>query len=274
VTESLAEAVDDVRSKLDGSAFGEAGRRVVIEEGLVGREISVMAVCDGRTGVPLAAAQDYKRAHDGDLGPNTGGMGALSPVPAVPDGLVGEVMDRAIEPTLAELERREIDYRGVLYAGVMLTPEGMKILEFNVRFGDPETQVILPRWESDAAELLLAAAGGRLGSVPAPRFGSDAAVCVIMAAQGYPGAPRAGNAIFGLQAAAATPGVSVYAAGISQGDSQDGDAPLVTSGGRVVGVTGLAPTVNQAAERAYAATRLISWDGAWCRSDIAATPLR
>jgi phosphoribosylamine--glycine ligase len=270
VTESLPEAVDDVRSKLDGSAFGEAGRRVVIEEGLVGREISVMAICDGRTGVPLAPAQDHKRAHDGDRGPNTGGMGAFSPVAAVPEAMVGQVMDRAVEPTLAELRRRGIDYRGVLYAGVMLCAEGPKILEFNVRFGDPETQVVMPRWETDVAEVLAAAAAGRLGSVPAPRFRSDAAVCVVMAAEGYPNAPRSGDPISGLAAAARSPGVSLYAAGVALGSGPGGENELVTAGGRVLGVSAVAPTLGRAAKRAYQAAELISWSGAWFRSDIGA----
>src|SRR5438067_2030371 len=179
VTESLDEAAEDVRSKLSGDAFGDAGRTVVIEEGLLGPELSVLAVCDGTRAVALAPAQDFKRAHDGDRGPNTGGMGAYSPVPSVGDALVGEVLDRFVQPTLAALRRLGIDYRGTLYAGLMLTPDGPKLLEYNVRFGDPEAQVVLPRLSTDLSELLVAAADGDLRAAEPPAFIADAAVCVV-----------------------------------------------------------------------------------------------
>src|SRR6478609_3815326 len=186
VTESLAEAEEDVRDKLSGSSFGDAGRRVVIEEGLTGPEVSVFAVCDGSTAVALPPSQDYKRVGDGDVGPNTGGMGAWSPLPFLPDGFADEVLDRFVLPTLAGLRERGIDYRGALYAGLMVTPEGPKLIEYNVRFGDPDCQPVLLRMTSDLTDLLAAAADGDLGSVGAPTFNDDAAVNVVVASEGYP----------------------------------------------------------------------------------------
>lgn len=273
VTESLPEAIADVEEKLAGRRFGDAGRAVVIEEGLVGAELSVMALCDGTRAVPLAAAQDFKRAGDGDTGANTGGMGAYSPVPAATAQVVDEVMTRAIRPTLAALSGRGIDYRGVLYAGVMLTESGPRILEFNVRFGDPETQVVLPRWQGDVAEVLLAAAEGRLDTVAPPAFPDDlAAVCVVLASAGYPAHPRLGDAVSGVAGALARPGVSVFSAGLEVSPEAGGADPsggLVTAGGRVLGVTALAPTVAAARGLAYDAVGEVSAPGLWCRSDIA-----
>jgi phosphoribosylamine--glycine ligase len=268
VTASLAEAIDDVVAKLSGSSFGDAGRRVVIEEGLVGEELSVMAICDGVTAVPLAPAQDFKRVGDGDTGPNTGGMGAYSPVPWAGDGLVDTIMDRAVLPTLAALRRQGIDYRGVLYAGVMLTPDGPKVLEFNVRFGDPETQVLLPRWQGDITSVLAAAASGSLGSLGSqgsPTFSHQAAVCVVLAAGGYPASPRTGDVVSGVGAAATMEGVQIYAAGMTE----DGSGRLVTNGGRVLGVTGLGDSLADARARAYAAAEGIDWAGRHYRHDIA-----
>jgi len=187
----------------------------VIEEGLTGPEVSIMAVCDGAKAVALAPAQDFKRVGDGDVGANTGGMGAYSWVPGVGDDVVAEVVALAIEPTLAELARRGIDYRGVLYAGLMLTAEGPRVLEFNVRFGDPETQVVAPRWEGDVAEVLAAAAAGDLDAVAPPRFSATAAVCVVIAAPGYPDAPLLGGPISGLESARAQRDVQLYAAGVA-----------------------------------------------------------
>ncbi|HSS08330.1 MAG TPA: phosphoribosylamine--glycine ligase, partial [Acidimicrobiales bacterium] len=267
VTSDLAEAIDDARTKLDGSAFGDAGRRVVIEEGLTGEELSVMAVCDGRRAVPLVAAQDFKRLGDDDTGPNTGGMGSYSPVPWAGQHLVETAMAEAVEPTLAALRAQGIDYRGVLYAGLMLTPDGLKVLEFNVRFGDPETQVLLPRWPGDVAEVLAAAANGKLGSadVPPPSFDDQAAVCVVLATDGYPTAPRAGDVIDGLDEAGTIEGVELYSAGISR----DTRGRLLTGGGRVLGVTGLGATLSQARQRAYDAATRIDWPGVQYRRDIA-----
>jgi phosphoribosylamine--glycine ligase len=266
VTESLADAHDAVRAYLSGAAFGDAGRRLVIEEGLSGPEISLLVLCDGSTkGVPLAPAQDYKRIGDGDAGPNTGGMGAYSPVPVAGADLVDELMRTAVEPTLAALAARDIEYRGVLYAGLMLTPEGVKVLEYNVRFGDPECQVVVPRLVSDLAAHCSEAATGRL-TTPV-RFADDACVTVVLATEGYPAAPRQGDVITGVADAAALDGVEVFHAGTVR----DGDA-LRTAGGRVLSVTAVAPTIADARSRAYEAVGRISWPGMQHRSDIAAAP--
>jgi len=265
VTDDLNAAVADMEAKLSGAAFGAAGRRVVLEEGLVGPELSVMAICDGRRALPLAAAQDFKRIGAGDTGPNTGGMGSYSPVPGVDDAVVGLVMDAAVEPTLAALSAAGIDYRGVLYAGVMMTDDGPKILEFNVRFGDPETQVVLARWPGDVAEVLAAAAAGRLDTVPAPRFAPDAAVCVLLAAAGYPESPRLGDPISGLADAGAQPDVEVAAAGVALDESGN----LVTAGGRVLGITATGRDLATARQRAYGGVAAVSWPGMTFRPDIA-----
>ena len=265
VTESLIEAEDDVKSKLAGAAFGDAGRTVVIEEGMSGPELSLLAVCDGQRAVALAPAQDFKRARDGDQGPNTGGMGAYSPVPMAGDDLVGEVMDRFIEPTLAALRAEGIDYRGTLYAGLMLTPDGLKLVEFNVRFGDPEAQAVLPRMSSDLVELLATAADGSL-TKSEPTFISDAAVCVVGATPGYPESPRSGAVIDALGAVNDVPGVVVFCAGVDR----DSEGRLVTAGGRVLDVVGFGPTIAAARERAYEGVRLVGFAGMRFRNDIAA----
>lgn len=266
VTQDRAEAEADVRAKLSGRAFGDAGRTVVVEEFLDGTELSLMAVCDGRTAWPLAAAQDFKRVGDGDAGPNTGGMGAYSPVPAAAE-VVSEVMAEAVQPTLSALSARGVDYRGILYAGLMLTSEGPRVLEFNVRFGDPETQVVLPRWDGDVAAVLAAAAGGRLPDVAPPAFSTDAAVCVVLAAPGYPSQPRTGDIIEGLGHLAGADGVHVYCAGVGR-DPASG--ALLTAGGRVLGLTATGPDIEAARHKAYAAVPSVSWAGMHYRSDIAA----
>ena len=269
VTDSLDDAIADVEAKLSGSAFGDAGRRVVIEEGLVGPEVSLLCVCDGRRAVPLAPAQDHKRLGDGDTGPNTGGMGAFSPVPGAGKDLVDEVLERAVLPTLHALHGRGIDYRGVLYAGLILTADGPKVLEYNVRFGDPEAQVVLPRLDCDLAALLAQAAAGKLASEPS--FVDDAAVTVVLASEGYPTSPRTGDTIRGLEAAAARPGISIFCAGVGVGPAgPDGGPSLTTAGGRVVAVTGMGPTLDVARHRAYAAVADIAWPGMQYRTDIAA----
>lgn len=263
VTDSLVEARNAVGDYLSGASFGDAGRTLVIEEGLVGPELSVLAVCDGTDAVLLPPAQDFKRVGDADAGPNTGGMGAYSPVPVVDDDVLADVMDRFIAPTLAELRRRSIDYRGVLYAGLMFTADGPKLIEYNVRFGDPETQVVVPRLTSDLAELLREAAEGRLRSTPT--VSGDAHVTVICASEGYPGTPRIGDVIEGMDAVADMPGVQVYAAGVDS----DPEGRLVTAGGRVLDVCGRGATLGQARDRAYDAVARISWPGMHHRSDIA-----
>jgi len=263
VTESLAEARVAVADYLSGEAFGDAGRTVVIEEGLTGPELSILAICDGHRAVALAPAQDYKRLGDGDSGPNTGGMGAYSPVPGAGPDVVDTVMRDAVEPTLAALRTRGIDYRGVLYAGLMLTPDGPKVLEYNVRFGDPETQVVLPRLTSDLGALLAAAARGHIDEPPT--FDDGAAVTVVCAAEGYPRDVRTGDRIDGLAAAGAIAGVTVFCAGVAAGPEES----LVTAGGRVLTVTGQAATIDEARERAYAAVALVGWPGRHHRHDIA-----
>jgi phosphoribosylamine--glycine ligase len=262
VTDSFEDAAADVADKLAGRSFGDAGRRVVIEEGMVGPELSLLAVCDGRRAVPLAPAQDFKRVGDGDTGPNTGGMGAYSPVPGMGDDVVGVVMDTCVEPTLAELNRRGIDYRGTLYAGLMLTATGPRLVEYNVRFGDPESQVVLPRLATDLAGLLTEAAAGSLTTTPT--FVDDHAVTVALCSEGYPAAPRTGDVITGIAEAEAL-GATVFCAGV--GGTAGG--PLVTAGGRVLNVTATGPTLAEARACAYAAASRISWPGIHYRTDIA-----
>jgi phosphoribosylamine--glycine ligase len=265
VTDSLTEARDAVRRYLSGAAFGDAGRTLVIEEGLTGPELSLLVLCAGEPdgAVPLAPAQDFKRVGDGDVGPNTGGMGAYSPVPFVGVDIVDEVLERAVQPTLHALVCRGIEYRGVLYAGLMLTPDGPKILEYNVRFGDPEAQVVLPRLTSDFGLVCLDAASGR---APEVRFGTNACVTVVLATAGYPTSPRKGDLVEGISDAESLPGVTVFHAGTSARDGA-----LVTAGGRVLDVTALAPSLPEARDRAYEAAARITWPGLHYRRDIAAT---
>jgi phosphoribosylamine--glycine ligase len=252
VTADLDEAIADAEAKL-------AGGGIVVEECMVGPEASLFAVCDGTAAVALPACQDHKRVGDGDTGPNTGGMGAYSPVPFVTDAVVDAAMERCVLPTLHALRQRGIEYRGVLFAGLMLTDEGPKIVEYNVRFGDPETQVLLPRFTSDPAELLLEAANGALRSTPT--FTDDAALTVVLAAEGYPATPRTGDPITGIDDAEAIEGVTVFCAGVGAG--------YITAGGRVLNVTALAPTIAEARARAYAGVGKISWPGMHHRTDIA-----
>ncbi len=255
VTDEMEEAAEDVRAKLPTG--------VVIEAGLAGPEVSLLCLTDGARVVPLPSAQDHKRVGDGDTGPNTGGMGAFSPVPAV-DAAEGERLAEAmVAPTLHELRRRGIDYRGVLYAGLMLTADGPYVLEYNVRFGDPEAQVVLPRLDGDLAALLAEAAAGHLRTMPTVR--PEVAVTVVAATEGYPVSPRTGDVIEGLDAARAVEGVRVYCAGVAAGP----DGRLVTAGGRVLAVTGTGATLEAARARAYDGIGRVSWPGVHHRSDIA-----
>ena len=271
VARTIEDARADVTAKLSGAAFGDAGRHVVIEEGLEGEECSLLVLCDGTRAVPLLPAQDFKRAADGDSGPNTGGMGAYAPMPQVRAADVERLMDTAVLPLVEELRRRAIDYRGVLYAGLMLTDDGPKVIEYNVRFGDPETQVVLPLLASDPAELLLAVANGALDGAEPPAFADAAAVCVVLASAGYPESPRLGDEIEGLradgQSVADVDGAIVFHAGTGR---HGADGPFHTAGGRVLGVTAVAPTLAQARENAYAAAAPIEWEGMQLRHDIAA----
>ena len=264
VTDSLDDAKIAVNEYLSGTAFGGAGEKIVIEEGLVGPEISILAISDGKKAVALSPAQDFKRLHNNDFGPNTGGMGAYSPVPIATPSLVDDVLNNFIQPTITELRRRGIDYRGVLYAGLMITEGGPKLLEYNVRFGDPEAQVVLPRFESSLTDLLLEASRGDIRTTPV--FTSDAMVTVVCASEGYPSSPRVGDRIRGMEEATNTGGVEkVYAAGIKLDEEQQ----PVTAGGRVLAVTGRGNTIEEARQNAYTGAGKIHWEGLHKREDIA-----
>jgi len=246
-------------------AHAKACGRVVIEEYLDGPEVSLFAVTDGSTVVPLQPAQDFKRLGDDDAGPNTGGMGAYTPLPWAPDDLVDEVTERVLLPTVDEMARRGTPYAGLLYAGLALTSRGVRVVEFNARFGDPETQPLLALLDSSLSTLLHAAATGRLHEVEPPRFHSGAAVAVVMAADGYPDAPRKGDQITGVDAAAAIDGVEI----VHAGTAHDAEGQLVTAGGRVLAVTATGPDLPTARDRAYAGAEAIEFDGAQFRADIA-----
>jgi phosphoribosylamine---glycine ligase len=257
------EAVAAIRQTMLTNAFGEAGRRVVIEEALVGQEASILAIVDGSTIVPLEPAQDHKAAYDDDKGPNTGGMGAYSPTPLVTPQLLDEIIEKVLVPTVHTMKREGRPFRGILYAGLMITNQGPKVLEFNVRFGDPEAQPVLMRLKTDLAEVLLAAAEGKLKKLGPLEWDPRSAVCVVMAAEGYPGTYKTGQPIRGLDEAARIPDVKVFHAGTTRLGDQ-----VVTDGGRVLGVTALGTTSADAKLRAYQAVKCIRWEGAWCRKDI------
>jgi phosphoribosylamine--glycine ligase len=261
VAATLAEAEAAVAACFAG-AFGAAGAEVVVEDCLAGEEASFFALSDGRTVVPLATAQDHKRVGDGDTGPNTGGMGAYSPAPVMAPALVERTMAEIVRPTVAAMAARGVPYVGVLYAGLMITAEGPQLIEYNVRFGDPETQVLMMRLESDLIELLAATVEGRLAGV-APRWSADAALTVVMAAKGYPGAYAKGSPIAGIERAEALDGVAVFHAGTAMRDGA-----LVSAGGRVLNVTARGRSVAEAQAQAYRAAALIDFPGGFCRRDI------
>jgi phosphoribosylamine--glycine ligase len=240
------EAIDAVLRIARERVFGEAGNRVVIEERLHGEEASVLALTDGRTIVTLPPAQDHKRAHDGDTGPNTGGMGAYCPAPLVDDAMLHWVEEHILVPTVHAMKRCRRPFRGVLYAGLMVTNQGPKLLEYNVRFGDPECQPILMRLKSDLLDVLEAVVQGRLDQLEPLEWDPRAAVCVVMASEGYP---------------------ESYAKGFHAGTTLQG-GQVLTSGGRVLGVTALGESIAKAKLQAYTAVKCIRWDGAWCRKDI------
>jgi phosphoribosylamine--glycine ligase len=260
------EAEEAMRACFDG-AFGDAGETVLIEEFLEGPECSLLAFVDGETVTVMPPAQDHKRAFDGDTGPNTGGMGVYSPVPGV-DADTLATMTHLLEKTVAGMHGENLRFRGVLYGGFVLTKDGPKVLEYNARFGDPETQVLLPRLRTDLIDVMLAVAEGRLQS-QSVKWSDEAAVCVVIAAGGYPGEYEKGKVITGIAEAEALPGVTVYHAGTALRE----DGALVTNGGRVLGVTALAPTLAQARDRAYEAAAKISFDGMQMRTDIAVRAL-
>ncbi len=256
VTESRDEAL----------AHAAACGRVVVEEYLDGPEVSLFAITDGTTVVPLQPAQDFKRVGDGDAGPNTGGMGAYTPLPWAPEGLVAEVTERVLQPTVDEMARRGTPFAGLLYAGLALTERGVRVIEFNARFGDPETQPLMALLDSPLGVILRAAAHGTLDEVAAPRWKDGAAVAVVVASKDYPATPRTGDVIHGLMDAERVEGVDVIHAGTARGE----DGALVTSGGRVLAVTAVGSDVADARARAYEAVEKIRIDGSHHRTDIAA----
>jgi len=257
-------AIDDI---LISKAFGNAGARIVIQEFLEGMEISLHALCDGKTAKLFPTSQDHKRARDGDFGLNTGGMGAYSPAPFLTDAELAEVGAKILSPWLKGCAADGIDFRGLLYPGVMLTKDGPKVIEFNARFGDPETQVYLTRLENDLVELLSASVDGTLGNLEL-RWSRMASVCVVMASGGYPGSYAKGRPITGIAEANALPNTKVFHAGTAKADDR-----IVTSGGRVLGVTAWAETLSAARDAAYRAVGRIQFENAHCRHDIAAKGL-
>lgn len=238
---------------------------VLVEEFLDGQEVSLFLLADGSTVLPLSPAQDYKRVGDGDAGPNTGGMGAYSPLPWLPAGFVREVVDTVALPVIRQLAAESTPFSGLLYCGLIVTARGLRVIEFNARFGDPETQVVLPRLVTPLSGLLLAAATGALGGLPHPEFSDDACIAVVLASEGYPDAPQTGRPISGLEAAVSVPGVSVLHAATAR----DGEVLLAT-GGRVLSIVARASDFVEARERAYRAIGMIGLEGSHYRSDIAA----
>lgn len=269
VPQTHQEAAKAVRWMLNDKPFGDASARVLVEERLSGPEVSVFALTDGKGVYILDTCQDHKRLKDGDEGPNTGGMGAFCPSARVDDAIMGRIQREVLLPVIDSMRREGIDYRGVLYAGLMLTPSGPKVLEFNVRFGDPECQVLMPRLASDALEMLYATATGNVESLELA-WHPGAAVCVVLASEGYPQKPITGQPITGLDEAEAMERVFVYHAGTKR-DSASGE--IVTAGGRVLGVTALGDDLEQARERAYAAADRIHFKGMQLRRDIASVAL-
>jgi phosphoribosylamine---glycine ligase len=263
IAATTAEAEAAVDAMLTGGQFGAAGTEVVVEEFLEGEEASFFALTDGAAVLPLASAQDHKRAHDGDSGPNTGGMGAYSPAPVVTETLAADVVSRIIEPTIRAMAAEGRPFKGVLYAGLMLTKEGPKLLEYNVRFGDPECQVLCVRLMSDLLPALIASAEGVLASFHL-RWYDKAALTVVLAAKGYPEAYQKGTEIRGLEQAAALPDVTVFHAGTRRGE----DGRILANGGRVLNVTAAGKTIAEAKTRAYEAVDRIDWPEGFCRRDI------
>ena len=266
VAQTIDEAKQAVVDMMRGGRFGRSGARVLIEECMVGREVTVLCFTDGRVIVPMPASQDHKRVFDGDKGPNTGGMGAFAPSPLYTPDVARRVTDEILQPTLRAMNAEGLDFRGVLYVGLMLTADGPKVVEYNARFGDPETQAVLPLLESDLMEIMLAVREQRLEQLDI-RWRGGAAACVVLASGGYPGKYEGGKAITGIVKAEAL-GATVYHAGTAVKDGA-----LVTAGGRVLGVTALGDTLADAVGHAYKAAKEIHFDGAHMRSDIGSREL-
>ena len=258
-----AEAFKAMKAMLIHREFGDAGKQILVEECLVGQEASILAICDGQTIVPLEVAQDHKRAYDKDKGPNTGGMGAYCPAPLITTDLMEQIIQEILIPTLHTMNLRETPFKGVLYAGVMVTESGPKTLEYNVRFGDPETQPVLMRLKSDLALVLLAAAERRLDTIEPLEWDPRPTVSVVMASEGYPGAYEKGRVITGLEEVAAMPDVKVF-----HGGTKLHGGSIVNNGGRVLSVTAIGDDLADAKQRAYEAAAKIRWQGSWYRRDI------
>jgi len=263
VAETVAQALAAAKDALSGNAFGEAGAEIVVEEFLDGEEVSVFAICDGTHAITLATAQDHKAVYDGDKGPNTGGMGAYSPAPVMTGVLAAEIDEKVIRRTLAAMKAEGRPFTGILYAGLMITQDGPKLIEFNVRFGDPECQALMLRLRSDLLPALIAACDGVLDSFDL-RWFDEVALCVVMASNGYPGSYEKGSEIKGIDDAQSDDKVKVFHAGTARDD----DGRLLAAGGRVLNVTALGDTVKEAQARAYAAVDRIDWPGGFCRRDI------
>lgn len=262
VCETLAQAETALDEAMKEKIFGDAGSKVVIEEFLEGEEASILAFVDGETIIPMVSAQDHKRVFDGDKGPNTGGMGAYSPAPVVTDKLNSEILETILKPTVDALKKMGIVYKGVLYAGLMITRDGPKVIEYNCRFGDPETQVVLPRLKTDFVNVCMAVAQGKLSHLKI-EWDERPAACVVMASHGYPGSYTKGKVVQGLEKAAQNPDTYVFHAGTAQ---QDGK--VTTSGGRVLCVTGLGHNIEEALQKAYETVSQIHFEGAQFRKDI------
>ncbi|MCP1230131.1 phosphoribosylamine--glycine ligase [Acetobacter indonesiensis] len=268
VAQTIAEAEDAVQEMMTQGSMGDAGRSVVIEDCLVGEEVSLFAFCSGETATLIGAAQDHKRIGDNDTGPNTGGMGAVSPPRGFDRAAQEQALDIMVRPMLTEMARRGTPFRGVIFAGLMLTETGPQLIEYNVRFGDPEAQALLLRLTSDLLPALKALADGQLDATPIT-FSDQASISIVMAAKGYPAKPETGAVISGIADANALDGVTVFQAGTTENAARD----LVVSGGRVLSVCAVGKTVKEARDRAYAGVKAISWDGAQWRTDIGARAL-
>ena len=264
VCDNRAEAIEAIQRITENREFGNAGDRLVLEERLQGQEASVLAITDGRTIVTLQPAQDHKAAYDGDTGPNTGGMGAYSPAPVVDDTSLQRIEEHILVPTVHALNTSGTPFKGILYAGLMMTKQGPKVLEYNVRFGDPECQPLLMRLKTDLVDIFEATIDGTLDQIDSLNWDTRSAVCVVMASKGYPGEYEKGFVIHGLEEAAKVPDTKVFHAGTAINET----GKTITNGGRVLGVTGLGNTVAEAKSAAYTAVKCIHWDGAWYRKDI------
>lgn len=267
ITQNEKEAAEALHSLMEDKIFGDSGNRVVVEEFLTGPEVTVLAFTDGKVMRPMAASMDHKRAHDGDQGPNTGGMGSIAPNPLYTEEIAQTCMKKIFMPTMEAMNAEGRPFKGCLYFGLMLTPQGPKVIEYNSRFGDPEAQVVLPLLETDFAEIVEATARGTLGDVDI-RWSKEACACVILASGGYPGGYEKGKAITGLDEKGQAEGVEVIHAG-----TQYENGGFATSGGRVLGITAKAPTLEEALSRAYAAADRIHFEGCFCRRDIGARAL-